>query len=370
MESPLRLGVQALVIASAVTVALAYPAHFVSMFRNPATRWLIGLTTLAILSTTWSFDPARTFMQGATAFAGVLLVVLHSEIRGWQSTRAVLMRGFVVVIALGIAVDLASGSEQVRWAGVAGAATQLAQFAVMTAALALLGWLRGHETTIFTTGVTGLCLTVAFLSQSRVALLVLVCLCALTVYLRADRAVRPMAILGVVATVAMAASALVNQIGQLALRDDTEVGDLTELTGRTSIWSESLELYPRRPVVGHGFASGESIWADRVFTGEISWYPSNAHNVFLETLLSLGLLGSVVLLGLVVSVFIHRQNGDGIAASILVVVVLVLGSTEAMVHFASPAFVVLALACSALQLPGRYNLTMRHELGAPAIGAR
>jgi len=344
LATPSQLGVLALVIGTGALAAMQYPATIQRMFGHRPSLWLLGFGAFAVLSTLWSVDPTRTLAQALATLALIVVVIVSSDLFGWHVTRAVLVRGFVAVLLVGSLADLLADSEEARWIGLAGAATQLAQFAVMTALLALLGWWRRHESGLFTAGVVGLSLIEIAMSQSRVALLTLICLTASIAWARVPRVARSAAAAGIAATVATLGLIAINQIGQLALRDDAEAGDLAEFSGRTAIWPEALELAGRRPLGGFGFASGETVWARQVVEGQLNWFPSNAHNIVLEALVSLGVPGLILLTGATVSVLIHAYGPRFSLSTSIVLVVSVLGATEAMVHFASPAIVLFALA--------------------------
>lgn len=339
--SQVRLVLQATIIGLATVLAVLYPAHLRRAASHHVAQLLLLFCALAVTSTLWSPDPLRTIAQSLTALGMVVIVMMHAHVLGWQPTRALLTRAFVAILVLGTLVDLTTESDIARWAGVAGAATQLAQFAVITATLALLGWIRRCETSRFTGLVVLMCLGEIIMSQSRVALITLLLVAIWALWVRLPGTIRPAAAVGLAATVATCTLILVNQVRQLVLRDDAEASDLTEFTGRTSIWPEGIDAFLERPIAGFGFASGETVWADRVLLGHLNWYPSNAHNIALEALLSLGLIGSALLAGFFISVFATRHT-----SRVLVIVVLALGATEAMIHFASPAIAALALSAA------------------------
>jgi exopolysaccharide production protein ExoQ len=74
------------------------------------------------------------------------------------------------------------------------------------------------------------------------------------------------------------------------------------LTDRTELWPHLLKLQPN-PIFGAGFESFwlggrlEELWA------RYHWHPNQAHNGYLETYLSLGITGIVLLVGLIIGTF-------------------------------------------------------------------
>jgi exopolysaccharide production protein ExoQ len=74
------------------------------------------------------------------------------------------------------------------------------------------------------------------------------------------------------------------------------------LSGRTLLWTELLKL-DTNPIVGTGF---ESFWLGKrpeQLEGIFYYIPNEAHNGYLETYLTLGVIGVFLLLGLFVATF-------------------------------------------------------------------
>jgi exopolysaccharide production protein ExoQ len=76
------------------------------------------------------------------------------------------------------------------------------------------------------------------------------------------------------------------------------------LTDRTHIWTEVLALQ-KQPLLGYGF---ESFWLGERLEGLWArwwWRPTQAHNGYIETYLSLGLIGVALLAGVLLSTFMR-----------------------------------------------------------------
>ena len=76
----------------------------------------------------------------------------------------------------------------------------------------------------------------------------------------------------------------------------------SELSGRTLLWRQLLELHTN-PILGTGF---ESFWLGKRpqrLEGLFWFIPNEAHNGYLETYLTLGLIGVFLLIGLFVATF-------------------------------------------------------------------
>jgi O-antigen ligase len=85
------------------------------------------------------------------------------------------------------------------------------------------------------------------------------------------------------------------------------VGRDTTLTGRTEIWKQVLAFHTN-PLIGVGF---ESFWlGDRYKTmGDLYWWQANeAHNGYLETYLTLGVIGVLILIGVILATFFKTRR--------------------------------------------------------------
>ena len=71
-------------------------------------------------------------------------------------------------------------------------------------------------------------------------------------------------------------------------------GSLTSLTGRTSIWSGTLNVIFQRPVLGHGYVSSRFLF--EMVRGPLQW--ANTHNAFLEAWFNNGLIGLALILAM------------------------------------------------------------------------
>ncbi|MGH9870462.1 MAG: O-antigen ligase family protein [Candidatus Polarisedimenticolia bacterium] len=82
---------------------------------------------------------------------------------------------------------------------------------------------------------------------------------------------------------------------ELITRRQSEA-ELLSFTGRTQIWEHAIYLISQKPLLGWGYVSGSR-------TGFLSlagmWSATHSHNVLLEVLVNLGLLGALTLITLV-----------------------------------------------------------------------
>ena len=117
------------------------------------------------------------------------------------------------------------------------------------------------------------------------------------------------------------------------------VGKDTTLTGRSAIWPIIMDKIAERPWLGHGYIA---FWADDSADKMWLWMTidfkaHNAHNSLLETLLGLGILGTVPLAWAIVRTVLY----SGIAATVsddarriaapIVLAILVVSSSESII---------------------------------------
>jgi exopolysaccharide production protein ExoQ len=96
------------------------------------------------------------------------------------------------------------------------------------------------------------------------------------------------------------------------------LGRSSNLTGRTEIWSLVLSFIPQKPILGYGYsgfwlgASSESYLVNRALGGPIMY----SHNGYLETLLTLGVVGLLLALlfigtGFKRALYLSQQRQSG-----------------------------------------------------------
>jgi O-antigen ligase len=256
----------------------------------------------------------------------------------------------VATLAVGIGAELALGAfrpwqADYRFAGTIHPNAQ----GVLTAVLCLASFCLARSATrgrpwlwaCFAVGLLFLILT-----RSRTSYGSLLAAMAALWLLGASARARTMAVLAagfVVCAAALAASFsrddLADRLVSAALLGRAEqAGDLT---GRVPLWNELLGYAEARPLQGYGY---RAFWGDNhidAVSADVDWTVREAHNAFLETVLSVGLIGGVVLLALV---FVglaraaagYRASGDPGLAFILGLLVFCL--TNAFLESGVPNF--------------------------------
>jgi exopolysaccharide production protein ExoQ len=127
------------------------------------------------------------------------------------------------------------------------------------------------------------------------------------------------------------------------------LGRETNLTGRTDIWNDVLQLHVN-PILGTGF---ESFWLGaraEFFWKKYQFHPNQAHNGYLETYLNLGWIGVGLLLLLiivgyrnVINAYLQRLPSATLQLSLLLVAV-VYNMTEATFKVMHPMYIAFLFA--------------------------
>jgi exopolysaccharide production protein ExoQ len=124
------------------------------------------------------------------------------------------------------------------------------------------------------------------------------------------------------------------------------------LTGRTDLWIDVLSLDPQ-PLLGAGFESfflGERL---EVLWAKYWWHPNESHNGFLETYLTLGIVGLGLLAWLMVSGYRNAMNlyrrdpASGSLRLAFLIIAPIYNMTEAAFKVMNPVWIVFLLAATA-----------------------
>lgn len=147
--------------------------------------------------------------------------------------------------------------------------------------------------------------------------------------------------------------------------------DNTALNGRDLVWSHSLDLTLESPLFGHGMMAGGAIWQAAENLGLVDFPAGGAHNTILEILVGGGIIGLALFIGaigLLLRSLVATRSETGVA---LVVIVLLSGLTESMIHRPTIAYWALgaaaAVAMRAKDEQGRTKTEFRPILTPEAV---
>ena len=126
--------------------------------------------------------------------------------------------------------------------------------------------------------------------------------------------------------------------------------DLAGFSGRVDLAADAIPLINENLFFGHGYL------AARVEFLDLAWGAGSAHNVFIEVIFSMGLVGLLVLIAVLVRLVeaqrrllkagTDRQRAAAVESAALLVFLLLLGTTEQ--GFAKPGIEAVALTWSVL----------------------
>jgi O-antigen ligase len=123
-------------------------------------------------------------------------------------------------------------------------------------------------------------------SNNRMAL-VASASCLATIYIcRGNVGIRTIVVLLVASVTGLAAYTL-GDVLLVGLARSGSAEEILSLTGRTVIWNVTLELWSEHPFLGLGFGSSVPILGENLPL----WAVGNTHNMYLEVLVSSGLIG-------------------------------------------------------------------------------
>lgn len=264
--------------------------------------WALGfLVILAGLSTLWSAAPDITIRRSFALF-GTTLVGLYLAQRFTIKEVVVLLAWSLGVFGvLSIFVSLAmpeygimtSGRHLGAWRGVFLHKNTLGRY--MSLAVIVFFLLTRRRMRLL--GVVGviLSLILVLLSTSKAALIVTVLSLMLMVFFSGFRFDQRL-VMVLVLVAAVMVSVVGAWLGQNYVEVLASLGRDPTLTGRTVLWKLTVDYIFQSPWIGHGY---DAFWSSRSLDatfiwGQVGWYAPHAHNGFLDLMINVGVVGTIL----------------------------------------------------------------------------
>ncbi len=240
-----------------------------------------------------------------------------------------------------------------RMNGIGGSANGMGRLAAFGLVLTILYPREFHRIHSWFLPVSTPILTLSLLmTGSRTSIGMVLALGAVTFLLRWRRL--HLAVLGV--TLALIGALIVIPAGDAGLKAISrsgDVGEVTSMTGRSTIWAAIPALVESRPWTGYGYAS--SILVLPQHEREVGFTTSHAHNLALQLLLTTGWVGLGLFSLSILMIILRLSVSSGRTAWVMLAYVILNGITE------SSAFSTLSNICTvafaiAVTLPPEQHL--------------
>jgi exopolysaccharide production protein ExoQ len=338
-----------------------------------------GYAAWAFLSITWSTDPAMTIRR---CLAMGCLLMAACGVGKQLTSRELLRLGWMVPLAcmvMGVAAEIAFGtfrpfSGEYRFSGTLHPNTQglylvslcLAMFCVCRESR----WKHIAPMAVLAVGFGFLVLT-----KSRTSTAGFLVAATLIFTLRTSSGLKwsvsfagAWLICAAALTVLLLGMDVEDEVSQVALMGRQEQAE--SLTGRLPIWTELARYIGQRPLTGFGY---DSFWSpDHIETisSEMQWGIREAHSAYLDTMLSVGLVGLIILitgisLGLRESSRRYLKTGNPFIGYLFGMFAYGLLHSFTESGMTMPMFVPFLLVCGLVTLtsqPEPANAPVRHRL--------
>lgn len=346
-------GLKALIWSALVLVGIIRWQALLTFIWQPVPALLALHCGIAFLSAFWSSVPLYTAASAVGLFAYLSLAGLLAIDIGANQTLKILLWslfGFIVmgIVSAIILPDLAwmppsIEETEYRLAGLAGHPNNFGHYIGIFLLAVLVCFERRLISTIVMVGLLTFGILILYETGSRTIVVALVATLS-AIGLRKSP-YGPHLLLAAIGVATLILGLLV--VGGIPefvdiLKYFSRSGsnaELLTLTGRTELWSIAVEKIAEKPLFGWGFNGTEAIMAEsvgRTFYGSAV----NAHNMYLQIFMSLGLIGStpiLIALGLLIRRFLIAPD---MARDAFILLCVFNGLAEAEI-FATPALSIL-----------------------------
>jgi exopolysaccharide production protein ExoQ len=279
-----------------------------SLLRNPA---LACLLLLACVSALWAESPDLVFRRALGLVGASLFGIAFASYYPFEEQLGILRWAFRIGATATVLLFAVSPSRALSAPGGGGGYRGIFPHknilgATMALAFLVEWYLREHQGWAKILRLLSFCAYGALLIASNSMTSIVTLVAALgTVWAFRNLHTRfqiPAWALGLYLTAGIGAAALT---GMGAADAVGLLGRSSDLTGRTELWSAVFESILEKPLLGFGFSGywkGASSSSDNV-QGQIGWAPTYSHDGYLEIMLSLGLVGLLLVIWILLTLF-------------------------------------------------------------------
>ena len=325
--------------AAVGTIGAAHLRRAWPLLFRPPLVFVVAYIAIALASSLYSAAPSYSF---STAFGLLAMLLFAGALAGTLTEKQILLGivlslwlfvliGWIVYFAvpsLGRSPFITTDGTLVeRICGLAGQANALGAETAVSLALLFLLWIRGHCRMLVLLPIAATDLVTLLAADSRTSLLAAVVGVAAVIARRSFWAWGSSvlgAILGIILLAGVPLRYLVSVLGGLSRGGDPS--EFFTLTGRTAIWEFAWDKIVLSPWVGYGYNSSKFILPQ--FLGIPGLQVDEAHNMWLQNLLGVGIIGTVPLAGLVICLLVDYVRRPDAFRDLFLFILLVWGIPE------------------------------------------
>ena len=318
------------------------------LLRTPIGGASLCYMGFLLLSTAWAPNPADTIVSCVLLFCVLLFAMAMVSELSVKDILIGLTIGYSMIVLPSLAISPFAVSFAPVNADSLGEADRLRGFAnhpvplaavcavLMVCCAALMQYMPKRRPILI--GIIVLALATLMLSQSRMALIA-VLVSGFIFWLRVRPGASWLIPIGVMAATAITLTTasvglenvLPREVVKLVSRSGN-VNELLTLTGRSVIWDFTLRQIAEAPVLGQGHNSSEPIFLERFQHFTVT----HAHNLLLQALFSIGLIGTLFLVTILVIQFRTFLVSPDLFRDVMLVTLLVSGITETALYTRRP----------------------------------
>ena len=369
----LQNGVKLFVWAALVGVAFLNLRRLAPMLREPVVALACIYAGIAFASAAWSLTPTYSAAIAIGWFSYLALACLAVRTSGERAVLVLFVWSIGAFVAVGLsalvfAPEIAWMPPSVeeteyRFRGFSGHPNVLAQQAGVLVTVAVVTRRARYISRRLFFAALALGFAALVLTDSRTALIAVVAAWGFVVLRERGLGRLAVAAGGVLVVLALATftfGGVTNLEAALGMFSRSGAGsEVLTLTGRTEIWTIAWERILERPLLGWGYLATEELLLSsvgRTFYGDAV----NAHNMFVQSLLSVGFLGSLPGFAMVGLLIVRIFSRPDPVRDHLVVFMLISGMGEVEI-FSTPMLLTLVVFVA---------LAREAELRLRAIGER